>query len=225
MAESSDSQTKRRRTSTMETSKYPVVAGYRISTYAAPGTSLTMSEQKIIYHAWRKSGSPHNPLCYTCRKPGTMLDCNTCCRSYHQDCVAPTVPELHKHFYCDACTRRGWHIQPPLFDEKKSDLLVKKLDDQPAPTPTAKPEAATTRPENSVSTRLTKDTNKPDNTEDTYFESVSSSVSEETSHGAQGDVVRSVQSLREKVTMLEREHDAIRLSSQAKNSRKRGLNS
>ncbi|KAH0490065.1 hypothetical protein TgHK011_001549 [Trichoderma gracile] len=203
MAESSDSQNKRRRTSTMETSKYPVIAGYRISTYAAPGTSLTMSEQQIIYHAWRKSGSPHNPLY----------------------CVASTVPEPQKHFSCDACTRRGWHIQPPLFDEKKSDLFVKKPDDQPAPTPTAKPEEATTRPENPISTRLTKDTNKPDNTEDTYSESVSSRVSEETSHGAQGDVVRSVQSLREKVTMLEREHDAIRLSSQAKNSRKRGLNS
>ncbi|KAH0490064.1 hypothetical protein TgHK011_001549 [Trichoderma gracile] len=192
MAESSDSQNKRRRTSTMETSKYPVIAGYRISTYAAPGTSLTMSEQQIIYHAWRKESF--------------FIITDT-----ERLTTQPTM--------------RGWHIQPPLFDEKKSDLFVKKPDDQPAPTPTAKPEEATTRPENPISTRLTKDTNKPDNTEDTYSESVSSRVSEETSHGAQGDVVRSVQSLREKVTMLEREHDAIRLSSQAKNSRKRGLNS
>lgn len=53
MAESAQSQAKRRRTSTAEISKYPVIAGYRISTYAAPGTVLTMNEQKIIYHAWK----------------------------------------------------------------------------------------------------------------------------------------------------------------------------
>ncbi|KAF3074197.1 hypothetical protein CFAM422_003599 [Trichoderma lentiforme] len=53
MAESTQSQAKRRRTSTAEISKYPVIAGYRISTYAAPGTVLTMNEQKIIYHAWK----------------------------------------------------------------------------------------------------------------------------------------------------------------------------
>ncbi|TFB01657.1 hypothetical protein CCMA1212_006317 [Trichoderma ghanense] len=58
MAESPHSEAKRRRTSTTETSKYPVVAGYRISTYAAPGTVLSMNEQKIIYHAWR-SEYPH----------------------------------------------------------------------------------------------------------------------------------------------------------------------
>ncbi|PTB62140.1 hypothetical protein BBK36DRAFT_1129769 [Trichoderma citrinoviride] len=224
MAESPQSQAKRRRTSTTETSKYPVVAGYRISTYAAPGTSLTLNEQRIIYHAWRKSGSPHNPLCYTCRKPGSMLHCDTCCRSYHQHCVVPEMPESQKTFYCGACTRRNWHIQPPLFNDEKSNHLLKQPADQPAPEPAAKPEEATSNMEASKSTRLMKDAVKSDDSEDSSSQPASSKVSEEPSHNVQGDVLRSLQSLRERVTMLEKENEAIRQISQTNNSRKRELN-
>ncbi|KAL6861960.1 hypothetical protein J3F83DRAFT_746291 [Trichoderma novae-zelandiae] len=225
MAESPHSQAKRRRTSTTETSKYPVIAGYRISTYAAPGTVLTVNEQKVIYHAWRKSGSPHNPLCYTCRKPGSMLHCDTCCRSYHQHCVFPKVAEPQKAFNCDACTRRGWHIQPPSYEDEKSNRLATKPADEPAPKPTAEAEEATPNPEASRSIRLKEEAAKSDNTEDSSSQSASSKVSEEPNSNAQGDVIRSVQSLRERVAMLERENEAMQLSSRAQTSRKRGLNS
>lgn len=53
MAESSHSLAKRRRVSASEMNKYPVVAGYRIASYASPGKQLTMNEQRIIYHAWK----------------------------------------------------------------------------------------------------------------------------------------------------------------------------
>jgi hypothetical protein len=57
MAEPSSSIAKRRRTSVSDTNKYPVIAGYRIASYAAPGKQLTMNEQKIIYHAWKSEYS------------------------------------------------------------------------------------------------------------------------------------------------------------------------
>jgi hypothetical protein len=53
MAESSRPLAKRRRTSASETNKYPVIAGYRIASYALPGKQLTMNEQRVIYHAWK----------------------------------------------------------------------------------------------------------------------------------------------------------------------------
>ncbi|QYS99602.1 PHD-type domain-containing protein [Trichoderma simmonsii] len=222
MAESAQSQAKRRRTSTAEISKYPVIAGYRISTYAAPGTVLTMNEQKIIYHAWKKSGSPHNALCYTCRKPGSMLNCPTCCRSYHQNCVVPKVSERQKTFYCDACTKRGWHIQPPSFEDNKSNHLHTKPASEPDQRPAAKPEELKPSLEARRSNRLKKDIAKSEDTGSSSTRVTSRRSSEEdASAGGQGDVMHSLQSLRERVITLEKENEALRLSSRTKNPRKR----
>ncbi|UKZ78303.1 hypothetical protein TrVFT333_006039 [Trichoderma virens FT-333] len=226
MAESPNSQAKRRRTSTAESSRYPVIAGYRISTYAAPGTVLTMNEQKIIYHAWKKSGSPHNPLCYTCRKPGSMLHCDTCCRSYHQNCVVPKVPERQKEFYCDACTKRGWNVQPPSFEDKKPSNIYHKPAHELVQKYTAESEEPKPNLEARRSIRLKKDMTKSDDTESSSSQLASGKLSEEeTSTSGQGDVIHSLQSLRERVIILEKENEALRLSSRMKNPRKREYNS
>ncbi|KAL7930200.1 hypothetical protein V8C35DRAFT_313791 [Trichoderma chlorosporum] len=220
MAESSNAPAKRRRTTPTEISKYPVIAGYRISTYAAPGTVLTMNEQKIIYHAWKKSGSPHNPLCYTCRKPGNMLGCDTCCRSYHQNCTVPKIPERQKQFYCDACTKRGWDVQPPLFENNKPSHLSTKPPNEPVQKTTTNLEEARR------SIRLRKDVTESGDTAKTSAEqTLGKSSEEETTASGQSDVIHSLQSLRERVTLLEKENEALRLSSRPKNPRKRQHNS
>lgn len=71
MAESSQSLAKRRRTSAAETNKYPVIAGYKIASYALPGKQLTMNEQRIIYHAWK---SEYLQFSYLCGEPTKL--CN-----------------------------------------------------------------------------------------------------------------------------------------------------
>ncbi|KAL7784540.1 hypothetical protein V8C37DRAFT_395782 [Trichoderma ceciliae] len=221
MAESPHSQAKRRRTSTSETNKYPVVAGYRISTYAAPGRVMTLNEQKMIYHAWRKSGSPHNPLCYICRKPGSMLDCGACCRSYHQICVAEP-PERQRAFYCEACTKRGWHIQPPLFEDEKSGHSHLQPANEPVQNETANLEEANPGLETPNNIILKNENTKPDSLDESPSQLASSkSSSEEHTNSGQGDVIRSLKSLRERITILEKENETMRLSSRYKNPRKR----
>ncbi|KAL6886048.1 hypothetical protein GGI43DRAFT_426384 [Trichoderma evansii] len=217
MAESPPSLAKRRRTSASETNKYPVIAGYRIASYAAPGKQLTMIEQKIIYHAWKKTGSPHNPLCYTCRKPGTMLlDCDTCCRSYHQACV-PKESERQKEFYCDACVKRGWHTHPPLFEDEKSNQSQLKAVNEPIQRTTVKFEEVKPVRETSSSAGSEKTKDKSDD----LNHSAPASEPSKLSNSGHGDVMRSLQSLRERVSMLEKENEALRLSSRPKNPKKR----
>ncbi|UKZ96255.1 uncharacterized protein TrAFT101_011056 [Trichoderma asperellum] len=217
MAESSHSLAKRRRTSASETNRYPVIAGYRIASYAPPGKQLTMNEQKIIYHAWKKSGSPHNPLCYTCRKPGNMLlDCGACCRSYHQTCL-PKQSEQRKEFYCDACVRRGWHTQPPLFEDEKSNQSHPKATTEPVQRTTIKFEEVKPILEISNSTSSEKTHGKSDVLDNSSPTSEPSRMS----NSGHGDVMRSLQSLRERVTILEKENEALRLNSRPKNPKKR----
>ncbi|EHK47171.1 hypothetical protein TRIATDRAFT_81475 [Trichoderma atroviride IMI 206040] len=218
MAESSHSLAKRRRMSASETDKYPVIAGYRIASYASPGKQLTMNEQRIIYHAWKKSGSPHNPLCYTCRKPGNMLlDCGACCRSYHQTCV-PELSERKTELYCDACVKRGWHNHPPLFEDEKLNQTRPKVMNEPVQRTTVKFEEF----------RPVRGTSKSAGSEKTSDKSDSDRPSPASEHGkppssGHGDVMRSLQSLRERVTMLEKENEAMRLSSRPNNPKKRGF--
>ncbi|KAL7918265.1 hypothetical protein ACQKWADRAFT_323943 [Trichoderma austrokoningii] len=216
MAEFSHSLAKRRRTSPSETNKYPVIAGYRIASYVLPGKQLTMNEQRSIYLAWKKSGSPHNPLCYTCRKPGSkLLDCGTCCRSYHQTCV-PKLSEQRKELYCDVCVKRGWHTHPPLFEDEKSYQAHPKPMDEPVPKTTVEFEEVQPVLETFSSVGSEKASDKSDSNH-------SSPASEhgKLPIGGHGDVMRSLQSLRERVTMLEKESEAMRLGSRPKNPKKR----
>lgn len=151
-----------------------------------------------------------------------MLDCDTCCRSYHQNCVVPTVPERQKKFYCDACTKRGWHIQPPSFEDNKSNHLFTKPADEPVQRPVVELEEPKPNLEARRSNRLKKDVAKPDDTESSSTRVTSRRSSEEdASAGGQGDVMHSLQSLRERVIILEKENEALRLNSRTKNPRKR----
>lgn len=155
-----------------------------------------------------------------------MLHCGACCRAYHQHCVAPKPSERQRVFYCDACTKRGWHVQPPLFEDEKSSHLHTKPADEPAPKIATKAEEARPNLEARSSIRLDKDRIKFDDADSSSSRSASSKLpDEDTSNSGPGDVIRSLQSLRERVTILERENEAIRLSSRSKNPRKREFNS
>lgn len=155
-----------------------------------------------------------------------MLGCDTCCRSYHQACVVPKVPERQKQFYCDACTKRGWHIQPPSFEDNKSSHLHTKPANEPVQKATAEPEEARLNLEARRSIRLKKDMVKSDEIKNPPSQQTPSKLSEgDMSILGQGDVIHSLQSLRERVTILEKENEALRLSSRTKNPRKREHNS
>jgi hypothetical protein len=54
-----------------------------------------------------EAGKPHNFICSTCRKPGNLLFCATCCRSYHSSCLlAPPAPEELADWSCPCCRER-----------------------------------------------------------------------------------------------------------------------
>lgn len=114
-----------------------LIAGYRIGTYAAPSKQLTLAEQTAVYHAWlgafsvsflcwlfllgadgettSEAGAPHNHACYTCRTAGgALLECITCCRSYHLAC-AHSFRTADSPFQCPACKGRGWDEAPPPY--------------------------------------------------------------------------------------------------------------
>jgi hypothetical protein len=44
-----------------------------------------------------------------------MLECGTCCRSYHSPCLS-SLPDVNKRFHCPPCQGRGWHEAPPLSE-------------------------------------------------------------------------------------------------------------
>ncbi|KAL1966213.1 hypothetical protein VTN77DRAFT_4765 [Rasamsonia byssochlamydoides] len=70
-------------------------------------SSLADHSQNLIHQEWIKAGKPHNFICSTCRKPGNLIYCTTCCRSYHLPCLsAPPVPEELANWSCPACRER-----------------------------------------------------------------------------------------------------------------------
>jgi hypothetical protein len=74
-----------------------------------------------------EAGSPHNYVCYECRKPYDLICCKTCCRAYHIDCLSSKPaenpvqdPSKDHEWHCDACKRRKWDTNPPLSHELPS---------------------------------------------------------------------------------------------------------
>lgn len=144
-----------------------------------------------------------------------LLDCEACCRSYHQTCV-PELSEKKEGFYCDACVIRGWHAHSPLFADEKLNQIHPKAANEPVQRTTVRYEEARPKREtpNSAGSEKTSDSSDSDH------------PSPASEHGklptsGHGDVMRSLQSLRERVIMLEKENETLRLGSRPKNPKKR----
>ncbi|KAE8354018.1 hypothetical protein BDV28DRAFT_147496 [Aspergillus coremiiformis] len=74
-------------------------------------------EKTHIYDEWIRTGKPHNIVCSSCRSPGNLKLCETCCRSYHASCLlSHDASVLSEQFYCPACKRKQWDQSPPQFD-------------------------------------------------------------------------------------------------------------
>lgn len=154
-----------------------------------------------------------------------MLDCDACCRSYHQDCVVPKQAEREKAFYCEACIERGWHIQPPAFEDENLGSSRLQPTVEPVQKSTTKGEDAKPKLETPKSVTSTKENTVLNRKDDSSSQSAARELSEDdTSVDGQGDVIRSLQSLRERVTILEKENEAIQPNSQPKNPKKREHN-
>jgi hypothetical protein len=102
-----------------------------------------------------------------------------------------------------------------LFDEKMNQILPKAVN-EPVQRTSVKIEEA----------RPVRETSKSASSEKKSDKSDSDHPSPASEHGklpiiVPGDVMRSLQSLRERVTMLEKENEALRLSSRPKNPKKR----
>ncbi|KKA25823.1 hypothetical protein T310_0134, partial [Rasamsonia emersonii CBS 393.64] len=70
------------------------------------------------------NGSVHDDYCFICRRPKSLVPCNTCRRSFHDACMPPgwTYDE-HKNWYCPVCVRRNWHVEPPTVTPPTSPPL------------------------------------------------------------------------------------------------------
>jgi hypothetical protein len=87
----------------------------------------TCSSYRDTDNSFPEAGSPHNYVCYECRKPYDLICCKTCCRAYHIDCLSSkpannaSQDSAKEHeWHCDACKRRKWDINPPLSHELPS---------------------------------------------------------------------------------------------------------
>lgn len=145
-----------------------------------------------------------------------LLDCGACCRSYHQTCV-PKLSERQREFYCDACVKRGWHTHPPLFEDEKLSQFHPTAINEPVQRTTVKFEEV--RPIRDTSNRASSE--KTNDKSDALDHPSPAPEHGKLPNSGHGDVMRSLQSLRERVTMLEKENEAMRLSSRPKNPRKR----
>jgi hypothetical protein len=122
------------------------VGGHAVRTNTTQ--SFTDTQQLEIYYAWHRkyicnpellpvrspsnitfteAGSPHNYVCYECRKPYDLICCKTCCRAYHINCLSSKPAEnalqnaaLDHEWHCDACKQRQWDTKPPLSHELPS---------------------------------------------------------------------------------------------------------
>jgi hypothetical protein len=109
-----------------------------------------------------------------------------------------------------------------LFEDERSSHSRSQAANEPVQNTTTKFEEAKQIRETSNSTSSEKEDNKSDTSDHSSSKLEASRLSkEDTNSSGHGDVIRSLQSLRERVTMLEKENEAIRLNSRSKNSRKR----
>lgn len=120
-------------------------------------------------------------------------------------------------FYCDACVKRGWHTHPPLFEDEKPNQSHPKAVNQPIQGTTVKFEELNPIRETSSSAGSEKTNDESDGSKHSPPAAEPSNFFS----SGHGDVMRSLQNLRERVTILEKENEALQLSSRSKNPKKR----
>ncbi|EED21156.1 PHD finger protein [Talaromyces stipitatus ATCC 10500] len=63
--------------------------------------------KSFIEKEWIRAGRPHNIICSQCLKPGNLLWCSTCSRSYHFVClVSPPSVDVAASWLCPSCQER-----------------------------------------------------------------------------------------------------------------------
>ncbi|KAL1965192.1 hypothetical protein VTN77DRAFT_5946 [Rasamsonia byssochlamydoides] len=83
-----------------------------------------MSAQIERYQNWRRNGSVHDDYCFICRRPKSLVPCNTCRRAFHDECMPPgSTYDEHNQWYCPVCVRRNWHVAPPTVTPPTSPPL------------------------------------------------------------------------------------------------------
>lgn len=101
--------------------------------------TLSEAEQTSIYYEWTSespamnccsftyvylgTGKPHNLVCSECRKPNHLMFCETCCRSYHSECLAANEGTgILSNFHCPSCKAKKWDQFPPQFSSRSSSV-------------------------------------------------------------------------------------------------------
>ncbi|CEO59726.1 hypothetical protein PMG11_04391 [Penicillium brasilianum] len=84
---------------------------------------LPEQEQSRIYHDWITAGKEHVFVCSGCYLPENLIGCETCCRSYHAQCLPDTAsPMPLDGFHCPSCKSKGWDRAPPSLPALPSSL-------------------------------------------------------------------------------------------------------
>lgn len=60
------------------------------------------------------AGKEHVFVCSGCYLPENLIGCETCCRSYHAQCLPSTAAPIPlDSFHCPSCKAKGWDRAPP----------------------------------------------------------------------------------------------------------------
>ncbi len=60
-------------------------------------------------------GSQHDNTCFVCGGLQDLLHCQTCQRSYHEQCLKQPISRFfhEQTFFCEVCIERKWHYEAP----------------------------------------------------------------------------------------------------------------
>ncbi|KAL7815643.1 hypothetical protein V8C26DRAFT_402277 [Trichoderma gracile] len=112
------------------------------------GNPESMDDAEKRYRAWRKRGSPHDAFCFICKRETDLLDCYTCRRSYHQQCLDQPLDHFYhsNNFFCRVCVNRQWHEHLPPPSPPPSPPLERQRVALPSHRPSAQPSAEVQMP-------------------------------------------------------------------------------
>ncbi|KAL6802707.1 hypothetical protein GGI42DRAFT_31286 [Trichoderma sp. SZMC 28013] len=118
------------------------------------GRPEPMTDAEKRYRAWRKNGSPHDTFCFICKREMDLLDCYTCRRSYHQNCLDIPVDKLYHsdNFFCRVCVNRQWHEHLPPPSPPPSPPLERQRVALPSHRPNTQSSVEVHAPSTSAST-------------------------------------------------------------------------
>jgi hypothetical protein len=74
--------------------------------WQSASSSSPLPRCELIQLIRQKVGGLHSKACFQCQKPGTLLECHNCPRSYHRRCVNPPIHGNYKidgPWFCPNC--------------------------------------------------------------------------------------------------------------------------